>query len=114
MTLREFLDKQYGIRTDIIETNFTVGTSPVRIVNNNPNRISFTVSCLSGDTIFTSGNPSVSNSTGAYIGVGGSQTVGWMEDADTAGYELFAVSNSPGTKVYVREVVIINDIAKAA
>jgi len=109
MTLRDFIQSQYGIRVDIIESTVTVGTTPVRIAQNNPNRISYTLSNLSTNTLYTSGNPSVSNTNGALVSGSQSQVFDWRVDADTTGYDLYGVASAAGTVVYVREVVIIDD-----
>lgn len=108
MALRQFLQTQYGIRTDIIESVVTLGTTPVPIVGNNPNRISYTISNLSNLSIYTSGNPSVSATTGFQITPAGFQSFDWRVDADTAGYQLNGISTGTAL-VYVREVVIIPD-----
>lgn len=108
MTLDEFIQQQYGIRTDTVKSTFTVGTTPVQIVQNNPNRISYTVVNASTNAIFTDENPSVSVNNGAIVGGGSSQAFDWRVDGQTAGYGLYAVSASAGCQVYVREVVIID------
>lgn len=109
MALREFIQAQYGIRTDVIENTYTIGTTPSRILDNNPNRISAAISVLSGGNLYISGKPSVSTSSGAFIGVGAAASLDWRTDADTAGYDMYGIASQASTVVYVREVVIIDD-----
>lgn len=107
-----FIQEQYGIRVDTKIKTVSVGTSPVQLVDNNPNRLSYTISNQSGQTIFTDHYPSVATTTGAFVGVGSAQGFDWRVDAQTVGYDLYAVVASQTSIVYVREVVIIPPITK--
>lgn len=111
--LEEFLQKQYGIRTDVIENVITVGTTPVRLAQNNPNRISYTLSNLSTNSIFTSHSPNTTITTGAVIGALNGQGFDWRADGETVGYDLYGVAAAGSNLVYVREVVIIDPIKQA-
>ena len=108
MTLRQFIQVQYGIRVDVIEKIVTVGVTPTAIVGNNPNRLSYTLSNTSQQSIYTAENPSVSVNNGFQVTPAGFQTFDWRTDGDTVGYELNGISSAPST-IFVREVVIIPD-----
>lgn len=107
MNTQKFIEAQLGIKTNRQEYYVTVGTSPDTILPNNPNRISWFISNLQGQTVYVSDQPNVSTTTGAFLGVGAALSSGWHQDGLSVTNPVYGISSATGTKLYVLETVII-------
>lgn len=107
MTLQQLLIGQFGVSaSDLNETFPVVGTTPVQLLQNNPNRVGFIIVNLSTNTAYISTQPSVTTTSGAAVGGAQSQSSTWRDDFNTVGYARYAVSASAGCQFYVAEIVL--------
>lgn len=107
-TLHDLLNKQYGVKVDVKVKTVTVGTTPTRVIDNNPNRVGYLVINLSSGSLFASFDTAVSTTNGILLGqLGGQFSMNWQYDFDVVGYELYGVVASGSNTVYVAEVVIV-------
>ena len=105
-TLKDLLRSQQLISTDVQEKIVTVGTTPTKVLDNNPNRVSYILGNTGTVTLFFAQSATPLNS-GVGIPVGGGNSLGsnWHDDMNAVGYELWALSSSGNVSVFVREVV---------
>jgi len=108
MTLSELLTQQFKVKTRAIANPLVsaVGTSAVRVLSNNPNRLAWIIINLSTNSLYLAFDNTVSTSRGIYVGPnGGYATLVWDEDFDLVGWELYAVASGAGSNIYVVEIV---------
>lgn len=109
MTLGELLDKKFGVKTRSeinVEGQVAIGTSVVKILGNNPNRLAWIIVNLSVNTLYIALTNDPSSSKGILIGAnGGTATMIWNEDFETTGWEVWAVGSASNTFTYIIEVV---------
>lgn len=96
---------RFGQRTRPVESNPTVDGTAVRLVQNNPNRVEFTVVNLGTDSVFVSTSNQVSSSNGILIPANGGMTVLVEEDGEVAGYDWYVIANSGTQQLFVQEEV---------
>lgn len=107
MTLSQLLLAQFGVSgADLRESYPSVGSSPVQILPNDPNRVGFLVSNLSSNTIYVGLKNNVDSTTG--LALGGLLSFGsiWRDDFHTVGFSRFAISPSGTSQLYVAEIVM--------
>lgn len=113
MLLKRLLEREYGIRTDMIVNPLVsvVGTIPVQILGNNPNRLAWTVINLSGNDLFLGFDMQVGPTKGIMISSGGGGVNWkWQEEFEAVGYAVWAVATAPNSPIYVLELVATGEI----
>lgn len=109
MTLSELLDKQFTVltRTLVNERGQTnIGTTVVKILDNNPNRLAWIIINLSANYLYIALTNDPSSTKGILVGAnGGTASMLWNEDFEATGWEIFGVGSSTNTYVYCIEVV---------
>jgi len=111
--LRNLIIREYGIQTAVRinpETD-VVNTSPVRVLSNNPNRLSWVIVNLSGSDIWLGFDREVSSTKGLFLASGGSAiATDWRDDFELVGYEVWAIASADNSPIYVLEVVATKEI----
>lgn len=113
MSLRDLLDRQFGVRTRPVENPLDVtslGTDVTRILSNNPNRLGFTVLNLSANVVYIGLSRNVNAGVGTEQGIrldanGGQAVAIWDEDFDMVAWEWYAVATAVDSQIYVLEEV---------
>ena len=102
----DYVEKKRGTSTRLTEKVVSVSIEPTRLLEQNPRRFSYVLSCISDSGIYIAFSPLVSATNGLYIsGNGGSMSVTVDEDDELTTYELWAVSEAGSALVYIAEVV---------
>jgi len=108
--LAEWIEKQYGIRTRLVENPVrkTVGTTAAMIARNNPDRFAIIIINLSANTLYVAFDSEVSSTKGIRLGAnGGSYTLIAEEDLELTAHELWAIATGINSAIYVAEVVVV-------
>jgi hypothetical protein len=106
--LDELLTKQFGISTRAIENPLvsSVGTSAVKILDNNADRLAWVIINLSSNTLYLSLKSDVSSSKAIVVSPnGGFASMVWDEDFQMTGWEIWGVASGLNSAIYVLEVV---------
>lgn len=109
-TLKELLEKQFGVRTvnRINRDATTVGIAVGRVLRNSPNRIAAVMVNLSVNTIYVSPDNAPSATRGIRLGPsGGSLILKWDEDFSMCGYEWNALASAAASEIYILETLIL-------
>lgn len=107
MTLQELLIGQFGVsKTDMQEAYISVGTSPVQLLQNNPNRVGFIISNLSTNTCYVGLQPAVAQTTGLFLAAGGALGSSWRDDFGSVGFARYAISPGGTSNFYVAEIIM--------
>jgi len=110
MNLYDLLEQKFGIKTiDRInpETD-TVGTSPVRVLLNNPNRVAAIIINLSANSLYVLPDEAVTTTRGIFVGGnGGRISIIYDEDFHLVGRDWFAVASGAGSQILVLEVTTV-------
>ncbi|MEM2293660.1 MAG: hypothetical protein QXX41_10335 [Nitrososphaerota archaeon] len=102
----EYVEKRRGVSTRLTEKVVSVNTTPTRLLDQNPRRFSYVISCISDNGVYIGFSPAVSMTNGLYIsGNGGGVSVTVDEDDELTTYEVWAISEAGGSLVYIVEVV---------
>ena len=106
---RNFLAEWYGdtVVSNIEEADFTVGTSAVRIAQQDPAVITRAISNNGTAPIFVSSLAKLAVGQGFMVAVGDTANLSVLEDFDLASCDLFAISASPGNAVHVISTQIV-------
>lgn len=110
MTLQDLLTKEYGIKTTvkINDKTSSVGTSLTRILDNNPNRVGWTIFNLGSNAVYLGFDRNVSASKGMRLAPsGGSINFMWDTEFDVVGYELFGKASTGTNNIYVIELITL-------
>jgi len=106
MTVREYVERELGFKTRAIENPVTdkVGTTPTRILLNNPDRFQSFIVNLGAYDMYIAFTPEVSSTRGILVSSGGD----WVrfharEDGEAVTYEIWAVAIGGTTDIYVVE-----------
>jgi len=111
--LRNLIAREYGIQTTVrINPEASViNTSPVRVLSNNPDRLSWVIVNLSGSDIWLGFDREVSSTKGLFLASGGSAiTTDWRDDFELVGYEVWAIASANNSPIYVVEVVATGEV----
>lgn len=108
-SLGEYLDNLYRAKTRPIFNRLVdqVGTTPAKIVPNDPKRLGLTVINLSSSTLYVAFSNLVSSNRGILLTQnGGSINLVPEHDFDLLGFEMWAVAGAANSDLYVVEVVL--------
>ena len=104
-TAGRFAISRWGGPTTFSLTSQTVGTSPSRIVTNNPRRVYYVLSNLSSSDIYLAFTSSVSTTSGLKLVAGtGIAEVNASDHGEEVVSEVWAVSSAAAQTVMVLEV----------
>ena len=107
MTLQQLLLGQFGVSaSDVNETFPVVGTTPVQLLTNNPNRVGFIIVNLSTNTAYVGLQAAVTTTTGAALGGNQSFSSTWRDDFNSVGFARYAVAATSNNNFYVAEIVL--------
>jgi hypothetical protein len=107
MAAAEFSRKRFGRPTRLVVNPLvdSVGTSPVRVLANNPDRMMWLIINLSTNTVYLGFDPQVSSTRGIILGAsGGYASMVIEDDGEAVAYEVWAVATGPNSPIYVIEV----------
>ena len=108
MPLRNLLNREFGVETfpRINPLVSQVGTTPVKILDNNPNRLAWTFFNLSSVPISIGFSREVSSTNGMYMSArGGGVNFLWNEEFDLVGYALWALAVAPNSEIFIIEIL---------
>ena len=106
MSIVGLIQKEFGAKLIPYESIVTVGTTPVRIIENNPERAAVIIQNVGAYNVYISTKPDVSIGNGLLLFAnGGGITYIYKEDGYLAIVELYAVAPAE-TKLYIQELVI--------
>ena len=104
-TAGRFAISRWGGPTTFALTSQTVGTSPSRIVTNNPRRVYYVLSNLSSSDVYLAFTSSVSTTSGLKLVAGtGIAEVNASDHGEEVVSEVWAVSSATSQTVMVLEV----------
>lgn len=84
----------------------TLSTTPVKILLDNPDRLSWDIFNLGVVAVYLGHNEQVSATNGYYLGsYGGHIGMVWDEDGELTGRELWAVAASGTPAIFIKSVV---------
>jgi len=106
---RSLLQEWYGdeVVSNLVEADFTVGTSATRIAQQDPAVIGRAISNNGSAPIFVSSLAKIAANQGFAVGPGATAELNVLEDFDLASCDLFAISASPGNAVHVISTQIV-------
>lgn len=109
MSLARLIDEKFGIRTRTVENPLVteVGTTAVLILNNNPNRLGWTiVNTHATQTLHLALTNGVTTITGIQLDAkGGHASEVWDEDFEETGWAVWGIGSGANTSIYSKEVV---------
>ena len=100
----------YGVKSTHKKSNtgYTVGATAVEMLKNNPNRVSFIVVNLSGNSLYMSTSPDVSSANGIYISPnGGRMILQWDVDFELVSQQWYGIATGAGSAVFILENISI-------
>jgi hypothetical protein len=106
--LHELLFDKFKINTrpNVNPLASSVGTSAVKVLDNNPDRVGWFIVNLSSNVIYLHFDSSVSPSKGIAISPnGGFASMVWDEDFHAVGWEIWAKASGEGSQIYVVEII---------
>jgi len=102
--LKEFLEREFGFALRVIERTASVGTTPTKVVNNNPDRLELIISNPSANNVYIGLTPEVSLTRGIFVPTdGGNVTFLAIEDGELVGREWWGIA-SADTELYILEM----------
>lgn len=106
--LSDAIQARFGVKTRPVDNpqNSVLSTTAIDILRQNPDRLAFTVTNLSGIVVFIHSSPAVSSALGYRLGVNGG-FISFLadEDFDVVGYEWFAIAASGTPTIFVQEQI---------
>lgn len=106
--LAELIFKEFGVKTipRINPLVSSVGTSVVKVLNNNPDRIAFLIFNLGDYSLYIAPDNKVSASYGILVSSsGGFLNMIYKEDFELLGHNFYGVSPSGITAIHVLELI---------
>lgn len=110
ISLAELTMSIYGIKTTprINPLVSSVGASVTKIMNNNPNRVSFIIVNLSANIMYISPENDVSSSKGIILAAsGGSFIVQWDRDFELVSHEWYCIAGGAASSIYILENISV-------
>lgn len=103
--LAQYLAKEYGGAFTVSPISKTVGTTVVKLVDHNWERMALSVVLLSAGNLYVGFDNTVSSSKGIQlINSGAIMTLDAKTDLALVGHELYAVGDTAGLNVYIIQV----------
>jgi hypothetical protein len=102
----EYALKEFGFKTRVVENPVTniVGTTAVKVLRQNPDRIGWLIQNLSPNTIYVAYSPDVSSTKGIQVAASGGVISSIIsEDGEAVTYEMWAVATAANSAIYVVE-----------
>jgi len=106
MSVTEYVERELGFKTRAIENPVrdTVGTTPVIVLHNNPDRFQWLIVNLGTEDVFAAFTKEVSTTRGMIISAhGGFVSMHAREDGEAVTYEVWAVARAGTQAIYVVE-----------
>jgi hypothetical protein len=108
MAASEYALKEFGFKTRAIENPIvsSVGTSAVKVLNNNPDRIGWLIVNMSVNTVYLAHSPDVGAAKGIILTAGGGSASSIVrEDGEAVTYEVWTLASGATSAIYVIEYV---------
>lgn len=104
MSLTRYVEGKFGVKTRT-KTNplaTSVLTTVTKVLQNNPDRLSYTVVNLGGTALYLAFDNEVSSTRGILlVASGGSLTLNAEDDGELVGYELYGISATSSNNIFV-------------
>jgi len=95
-------------QANIVINAITLGTTPVRILDNNPSRFQFVFINLSPNNVYVGFDSQVSSAKGIRVAPnGGDFRMIWTEDLEIVTWEFFAVADNDNSNILVIQFVLL-------
>jgi hypothetical protein len=111
MTIKELIQKFYTPEVgnaDVRINTLSVGTNPIRVLENNFNRFQYILINLSSNDIYINYTSKVSNSNGIVLPASGGYSISnWKDDLMLTAYEVYAVASGASSNLLVIEYILI-------
>jgi c-di-GMP-binding flagellar brake protein YcgR len=111
MVTKDLIKKYYMpeiTQSNVVITTLTIGTEPVRVLENNPSRFQSVIVNLSPNNVYVGFDNQVSSSKGIRVAPnGGDFRMIWIEDLDVVTWEFFAVADDENSNILVIQFVLI-------
>jgi len=107
MTLREVIDKQFGVKTGVKVNPLVtqVETTVTQLLKPNPNRLAWTLINLGANQVYVAFSNDVSSSKGVYVSAtGGVFGLLFSEDFDLCAYPVWAIADTAAAACYLVEI----------
>jgi hypothetical protein len=108
MAASQYMLKEYGFVTRAVVNPLvsSAGTTTVRVLNDNPDRIAWFIINLSANIVYISYSPDVSSTKGIILAAnGGTANSTVRDDGDAVTYEIWAKAAADNSTIYVIEYV---------
>ena len=102
----QLMRSYYGFTrpSSIKESDKTVGTTPVQLLDHNPTRFEDIISVTGANACSIGRTAAVTTTTGIYLAAsGGSYAEDWVDDGYLPEYEMWAICAAGGTTIHVTE-----------
>jgi hypothetical protein len=97
--------EHYKVPTHLVEKTVAVDTQPVKILSNNPRRLSWVICNRSSTNTAISFTQAVTFESGLLLGAnGGTAMMNVMEDGEAVGWEVWGIGETATGVWYVMEV----------
>jgi hypothetical protein len=108
-TCRDLLALEFGdsLLCNFNESDVTVGTTAVTLVQGNGRRIWLTLTNWGAAAIAISTKPNVTATTGIIIPANGFLNINWRTDTDLPTSAIYAISSGAGNSVHITEQVLV-------
>jgi hypothetical protein len=108
LALAAYCERRFGrkVKVAINPITNTIGTSPIRILYNNPDRFAWIIINLSNFDVYVGWTPDVGPTKGVKLDPNGGNVISLAdEDLELTGYEVYARAAASNCSIYVLEVV---------
>ena len=115
MTSADIIARRFGVSTWARQNPQTaqVGTSVVKVLDNNPSRLAWTMVNLSANSVYLALDRSAGPTHGILLTPnGGSASMILDEDYESTCWEIFSVSDAPASDIFVIEVMIGKEVSE--
>jgi hypothetical protein len=95
-------------QSNVVINPLSLGTTPVRVLDNNPSRFQFVIVNLSPNNVYVGFDNQVSSSRGVRVAPnGGDFRMIWTEDLDITTWEFYAVADADNSDILVIQFVLL-------
>ena len=105
----DLLKSQYGVAVTFGENrqNTSLGTSSLKIANNDPRRVSLVIVNLSSNVVYVTPNSAAASTAGIRLNSsGGSVSMSWQSDFLMPSLEWHGIASGSSSQIYVIETLI--------